>query len=668
MKKIALIFINILFALYVCTGQTTGVSPLVDAGGTKIVKKDSYSNWAKVYKRKIKSTLQYLWYTTDSLGNKLNKGGQVKGTYTYTSLSSAEAAIPSGYSLVVAPSNPNLAWETNVLPGLISGTTDISTFNTLGLSVFPSSPVVPSSTIRAELWWGDAPLYRGDAETIKALGLATAFDHNKSFTTSAIPLADRYTWNIANDAYAAHSLAQVKIDGASEYGFMFDASIGTRKDKNGNIIKIPRTHWDIETGAWTEDKAAAFIEGFHNAALADNPNYITIVYGKPSIRTFQPFWRQSTYWYDNDAVSNRKKLYPFMKAGTNYQQAMGGITSYFQNKNIYFNILWSYPSAPLPLTTQMYKNVSGTVQTDSEGERDFVDYGFNETQRGVSLHWEPNEGHESDPVSDNQGPYKHWIHEAFLAVYGGYAHYANAIYSLRTFAGSNDISNSINGPYKLCWMLRNTNESNSWSGDYRPLDRYTTKLYVVMGFMFADKVCWWSGWTGTSGFTDDGSGVYPIVNEGTAYPQAAIEGLEAYTKNVHLGAERQSLAISYKIRVNSRNYGLYGSSDKLCVFSDPLQIQPRAEIIAVGRLNGSVLDLLLAEPRLDTGETLSVTIGNTVTGTTYTRTLNAGGVKDPLWETFVFPGAGSLTPSQVWIQYTTIKGTTVKKNGLHGDI
>jgi hypothetical protein len=667
MKKLLLLSLNLLLALNLFA-QSTGVSPLVDGGGDKIIKKTGQPNWAKVYKRKVKSTVQFLWFTTDSLGNKLNRGGQLKNTSTYSSLTTAEATLPSGYAEVVIPPNPNSSWETTTLPGLIAGTSDITTYNTMGLSVFPSTPVVPSGTLKAQLWWGDAALFRGNAETIKALGLATAFDHNRMFSTTTMPLSERYTWNIASDTYASHSLAQVEIDGASEYNLMFGTS-GTRRDKNNNVIKIPRTHWDIETAAWPEDKSAAFIKGFHNAAIADNPDYVTIVYGKPTIRTFKPFWRQSTYWYDGDAVPDRQKLYPFMKSSTNYQEPMGQISSYFQNKNIYFNILYSYPSAPLPLTSSMYKKINGVIQVDGSDERDFIDYGINETQRSIlNFHWEQNENHENDVVNPDQGPYKHWIHEAFLAVYGGYAHYSNAVYSLRTFAGSNDISNTINGPYKTCWMLRTTNESNSWSGNYRPMDRYTTKLYVVMGFMFASNVLWWAGWTGTYGFADDGGSINPVVNEGNPYPQAGVEGLESMTKNVHLGAERQSLAINYRIRALNRDYGLYGSTDKLCVFTDPLQIQPRAEIIGVGRLRGNVLDVLIAEPRLDAGETMIVTIGNTVNGTTFTRTLNAGGIKDPLWETFAFAGAGTLSPSQVWIQYTSVKGITVKKNGLHQDI
>lgn len=640
-----------------------GVSTLVDAEGEVLVKKPDSSHFAKVFKRKVGNEMQYLWFTTDAGGKKLNRGGQVKGTSVYETLSPAEMGIPTAYLTVTTPVNPNTNWEQAVLPGLISGLVDISTMNTLGLSVFPSAPVAPSGSIRAELWWGDAPLFRGNAEGIRALGLATAFDHNKAFDQTTMPLSERYTWNIPPDSYAFESLEGVYNQGQNEYTYMFGPE-GSRRDKNNNVIKIPRVHWDIELGFWEEAKAAAFYRGYHDAATADNPDFITIVYGKPAIRTYKPFWRQSTYDYDSDPVPTRQKLYPFMKPGVNYQEPMGVIDEYFENKNIYFNILYSYPSAALPLNTPMYKKSGGIIVLDEVGERDFVDFGLDEVQRGVNMHWEQNEGHENDPVNTDQGPYKHYIHEAFLGVYGGFAHYANAVFILRTLHGTDDISNAINGSYKTCWMLRNTNESNSWTNAYRPLDRYTTKLYLVMGFMFADKVLWWTGWTGANGFTDNGSGHYPIVNEGNPYPQAGIEGLDAYTKNVHMGAERQSLAISYAIRMKNRDYGLYGSSDKLCVFTDPFQIQPSAEIIALGRVHGNALDLLVAEPRLEVGETITVTIGNTLNGNTFTRVLNAGGIKDPLWETFVFTGVSSLSPSQVWIQYTSIKGVFVRKNGL----
>ncbi|PLK44496.1 hypothetical protein [Emticicia sp. TH156] len=645
-----------------------GVSPLVDAEGEVLVKKEGADHFAKVFKRKVGNQMQYLWFTTDATGKPLNRGGQVKGTSLEESLTEAKLNMPVVYRAVPVLENPNLNWEQTVLPGLISGLTDIPNMNSLGLSVFPSAPVSPSGNIRAELWWGDAPLFRGNAEGIRALGLATAFDHNRAFDTTAMPVSERYTWNIPPERYAFDSVEQNEINGAGEYNINMFGAGGTRRDKNNNVIKIPRVHWDIELGSWTEAKAAAFYKGFHNAALADNPDFVSIVYGKPAVRQYRAFWRQSSFYYDGDAVPDRQKLYPFMKAGVNYQEPSGAIDAYFQHKNIYFNILYSYPSAPLPLSTAMYKKSGGAIVNDGSGERDFVDHGFDEVQRGLNMHWSPNEGHENDPVNDDQGPYKHWIHEAFLAVYGGYAHYANAVFNLRAFAGSNDISHVINGPYKTCWMLRTTNESNSWTNAYRPLDRYTTKLYVVMGFMFTDKVLWWAGWTGTLGFTDDGSGLYPLTNEGSALTQAGIEGLDPYPKNVHLGAERQSLAISYAIRMKNRDFGLYGSNDQLCVFTDPMQIQPRAELIGLGRLRANHLDILLAEPRLEAGETLSVTIGNTVNGVTFTRVLNEGGIKDPLWETFTFPGAGNLTPGQVWIQYTSIKGVAVKKNGLHGDV
>lgn len=76
-----------------------GVSKLIDALGTAVVEK-TVSNFAKVFRRKRGSTIEYLWYTTDANGNKLARGGQVKGTEVYSSLAAAEAAIPVGYTLV----------------------------------------------------------------------------------------------------------------------------------------------------------------------------------------------------------------------------------------------------------------------------------------------------------------------------------------------------------------------------------------------------------------------------------------------------------------------------------------------------------------------------------------------------------------------------------------
>lgn len=76
-----------------------GVSKLIDALGAAVVVK-TVSNFAKVFRRKRGSAIEYVWYTTDANGDKLPRGGQVKGTAVYTSLAAAEAAIPTNYELV----------------------------------------------------------------------------------------------------------------------------------------------------------------------------------------------------------------------------------------------------------------------------------------------------------------------------------------------------------------------------------------------------------------------------------------------------------------------------------------------------------------------------------------------------------------------------------------
>jgi len=658
MKKYASVFLGLLLAFNISYGQT---SALVDAGGTAIVKKNTSDNWAKVYKKKVNANTQFLWYTTDSEGVKLPRGGQIAGTVTYSSLAVAESNIPPNYSLVTED-NPNITFENTTLQRLVDANIlgsvdyDISINNTLGLSVFPSTPVVPSGDYKAQLDWGDAGLFRGNAEQILSLGLATAFDHNRMFTPSVMPVAHRYTWNLAPDSYTSGSDAEIEANGAAEYGYMFGVG-GTRRDRNNAVTHTKEVHWDIETPAWTFTKAAAFLKGFHNAAIAYDADAVTIMYGKP-VREFNFFWRMSSYFYDGDAVSNRRKLYPFMKNAKNYQNPSGLVTSYFSGKNVYFNTLPSYANACLPLSTSMYKKVDGVIQVDADGERDFVDNGFDETVRGINYHWEPK--HPFDPVDPNQGPYKNFIHEAFCAVYFPYASYANVVYELRALQGGNDIRTTLNGNYKTCWMVRTTCEANPWQNVYRPLDRYTTKLQALLGHCMSNKLLLWSGWTGTAGFSDDGTSVFPTNNEGSGYAQATIEGKDSPPYNVNLGGERQNLAISYKLKMLNRDYGLFSSTDKLLTFTDPLQIQPRAEILGFGRLKNNYAYIVLAESRHDIGETMQITIGNTKNSTIFTRTLSAKQIID---EVFTFPSGDTYDSDDIWIQYQTIKAVDVKVSG-----
>lgn len=93
MKKI------LLFLLLIASVANAQVSALSDAGSSKIVQK-SQSYFAKIFKRKNGSRIEYMWYTTDATGKKLPRGGKVKGTSVYYSLADAEAAIPSLYTLI----------------------------------------------------------------------------------------------------------------------------------------------------------------------------------------------------------------------------------------------------------------------------------------------------------------------------------------------------------------------------------------------------------------------------------------------------------------------------------------------------------------------------------------------------------------------------------------
>ena len=97
MKQLKQLLLFILLAFsFVVNAQ---VSALTDAGGTALVIKES-TFYAKVFKRKNKGRIEYVWYTTDANGKKLPRGGRVKDTGVYYSLADAEAALPSSYTLV----------------------------------------------------------------------------------------------------------------------------------------------------------------------------------------------------------------------------------------------------------------------------------------------------------------------------------------------------------------------------------------------------------------------------------------------------------------------------------------------------------------------------------------------------------------------------------------
>jgi hypothetical protein len=92
---------NLLISLFLCFSilAKAQVSKLIDAGGSAVVTKAA-ANYAKVFKRKKGTATEFIWYTTDANGNKLARGGQVKGTIIYSSLAAAEAAIPANYTLI----------------------------------------------------------------------------------------------------------------------------------------------------------------------------------------------------------------------------------------------------------------------------------------------------------------------------------------------------------------------------------------------------------------------------------------------------------------------------------------------------------------------------------------------------------------------------------------
>jgi hypothetical protein len=96
-------------------------------------------------------------------------------------------------------------------------------------------------------------------------------------------------------------------------------------------------------------------------------------------------------------------------------------------------------------------------------------------------------------------------------------------------------------------------------------------------------------------------------------------------------------------------YSLFSNDDKILVFMEPSNVQD-GEIIALGRMNGDNVFLILAEPRLDIGETMLVEIRNGV-DLLQTVTVTARELKRVI---FTLP-TGTHAASDIHISYVPLK-------------
>lgn len=158
-----------------------------------------------------------------------------------------------------------------------------------------------------------------------------------------------------------------------------------------------------------------------------------------------------------------------------------------------------------------------------------------------------------------------------------------------------------------------TNETTNWQGLF---ESHPISNYQANGWFFQSMVLFGRAqlWNGQGPKTPSPMGQpfdYLNVNTGqiqnTPYDMSIINNI---TAGIHY------------IEYLHDNYGLWSDDDKILTFMDPSRVQD-GEIVALGRMNGDELFIMLAEPRLDIGETMEVTISNTENGTTYTRIVTA---------------------------------------------
>lgn len=559
--------------------------------------------------------------------------------------------------------NPNVAFEANTLKNVINATPDIA-INRLDFDIFPDTPVQARANYEITLISADSVEYIDmGAPKLMSLGLATGFGHNKLRTTAEIPQSQRSLWNLYFGSYATgrteaelYSLAQWEAQN----------KWNTNIDKNGQQVGVDISMIDIEefsldggASGWTYSKLKAFMLGYQTKCLEINPNHIYVHYGMQIAGI--PAWA-SGYGYDSDNVPEPMRWLPWVKPSylAKYRNNSGLIKPDTANKNILFTIAPMYLNAPMPMTHTMYKKVGGDFVLNEFGDREEIDYEFVEEYRGISHHWNPIlPGAEPTPEG---WIYRRYHHEVFLSIWGIPMIYMQALYSLQMIANEiglgHDVSNlHAVSPYKTVWIVRDDFESNNYQDTVRPYDSYSTKASTILAFVMAKNFYNWGGFTGTWGYTDNGSGILQAVNQGTNLNKPP--GNTPPTFAYHNGKQRQSVGLSYYFKMLSRDYGFGSKTDKMLLFGDPEKFQSRAEMIAVGLLQGNAVYIAFIYTQHDIGESTQVTVANKKNNVAYSITVTA---KEIFQEVFIFPN-DTYETADITIKYVSIKGVTVHVTG-----
>lgn len=582
-----------------------------------------------------------------------------------TSGNSVTATITANVTQVT--DNPNVRFDSTTLVNVINATPDIAV-NRLDFNVFPSTPVQARQDFEMLLINADSVAYLDmGAKELLALGLADGFDHTRMYSREELPSNNRSLWNVYFGTYATGKTeAQLYDAGYNEAQAKWNAHV----DKNGNQVGVKYSMIDIEefsldNGAsnWTHEKLRAFMLGYQTKMLELNPNHIYVHYGLPIAGL--PAWA-SGYGYDSDNVPEPMKWLPWVKPSylAKYRGNTGLIRSALANKGYLFTIAPMYLNAPLAQTTSMYKkDAQGNFILNQYGDREYTDVHFTETWRGKT--------HDFLPILQNAPPtpegwnYRWYHHEVFLGIWGIPMLYMQALYSLQMIANEIGLGYDLSNfhavtPYKPVWIVRDDFEDNQYQAgtatSKRPYDAFSSKAIAILAFVMAKKYYNWGGFSATWGFTNDNSGIFQAVNQGTN-----LNGQpNAPSFPYHNGKQRQTVGILYNFKKLSRDYGFGSKTDKMLLFGDPINFQSRAEMIAVGLLQGNAAYIAFIYTQLDIGETVQVTVANKKNNVTYSITVTA---KQIFEDVFVFPSSDTYETSDITVRYKSIKNVTVHVTG-----
>lgn len=599
---------------------------------------------------------KYYWTFTDASGVLKPRNNYLNGWFSSEEL--ATSNIPVGFSIGGSGGTINTEFETNVLQGIADGTNDVGN-NTYGMSRFPNTNAQPTNTLSSDLVAGDIPEYLNG--TLHQYGLATGFHNNKLRTLAELPASKRYSWTLTPTQYMANSAAQAYADGQMEFGIWSNREV----DRNGTPFAAHTFMQDAEMieHILNPNQNRNFMVGFHDAAVASGISNYSLIWYTLTCGQGGYMWPYSGYYYAGEyGEGDPRSLFPWVRPASIalYQTSNGMITNQLNNKGVYYNDKVQYTKANYPLGLQFWRRSSGNIVLDAHGDRSvYVETEPTATIRGKLNRWSLPQPGSTPPDSD--GPLKKYQHELHLGVYGFTGIILSSIYRMQVInqvnGGGLDLSNFPSSLIKTSSVWRMHQEANSWTSDYRPLDRYTTEVLTWWGLVSSKKTVWWDGNTNTLGFSPNAGDPYTAVNEGNVQIEGYPDGSDG-TLNVNNIS--QSLGITYKMQKLNREHGLFSDSDKLLFFTDPATYRQNAEILAFGRLKGNKLFIVLSECRLESGETpITVTISNAKNGTTWTKTVGHGQAVD---DVFVLP-SDTYNTADIRLQYTSVKGVNVKVTG-----